>query len=51
MNQSIFMQDHVRNRVEVVMDEKADHSELRNIGLGGILGAVAIVFAHALLGI
>lgn len=51
MNQSVFMQDHVRNRVEVVMDEKTTSTDFRNIGLGGVLGAVAIVFAHALIGI
>ena len=51
MPKSAFMKDRVNNRVDIVMDNGKPITNLNGLGMGGLFAAVAIVFAHALMGI
>ena len=51
MPNSAFMQDQVNNRVDLVMNERKSLGNFSGFGMGGLFAAVAIVFAHALMGV
>ena len=50
MPKSAFMQDRVSNRVDLVMNDNKPLTHFNGLGMGGLFAAVAIVFAHALMG-
>ncbi len=51
MPKSNFMRDQVNNRVDLVMGERKPLANFNGLGMGGLFAAVAIVFAHALMGV
>lgn len=50
MPKSAFMRDQVNNRVDIVMNDSKPINNVSGFGMGGLFAAVAIVFAHALMG-